>query len=80
MRVSMIPQPSHSGYIPRQVWVILIRDGNNSRVHPEGFAKQAEANVQALRLNRSGMKVTVVPVSINSWGDFGSQNLWFGKD
>jgi hypothetical protein len=49
-------------------------------VHPEGFLHQAEANRKALQLNRSGLRVEVFSVEINSWGDFDSQLLWFGKD
>lgn len=80
----MIPNPRHrdsGGYVPRMVWVILIHEkSGESRVHPEGFLHQAEANRMALQLNRSGLRVVVFPVEINSWGDFNSQLFWFGKD
>jgi len=80
----MIPNPAApngSGYVPRRVWVVLISEPTGEcRVHPEGFLHQDEANRQALQLNRSGRPVKVFPVEINSWGNFDSQVLWFGKD
>jgi hypothetical protein len=82
----MIPNPNAparnpQGYIPRRVWVVLIHEKSGGcRVHPEGFLHQAEANRKALQLNRSGLRVEVFSVEINSWGDFDSQLLWFGKD
>jgi len=66
---------------PRQAWAILILDAmGDARIHPEAFGEQAEANQEALRLNRSGLKVKVYPININSWGQFDSQQMWFGKD
>ena len=79
----MIPNPrdKKTGYIPRQAWAILILDAmGDARIHPEAFGEQAEANQEALRLNRSGLKVKVYPININSWGQFDSQQMWFGKD
>jgi hypothetical protein len=49
-------------------------------VHSEAYQNQSDANRMALKFNRAGHQVEVLPVSINSWGDFDSQRLWFGKD
>jgi|DEB0MinimDraft_3_1074331.scaffolds.fasta_scaffold639183_1 hypothetical protein len=80
----MIPNPNapnNAGYVPRRVWVVVIHEKSGGcRVHPEGFLHQDEANRKALQLNRSGLRVEVFPVEINSWGNFDSQLLWFGKD
>jgi hypothetical protein len=63
------------------VWVVLIHDSvNGCRVHSEAYQNQTDANRMALKFNRAGHQVEVLPVSINSWGDFDSQSFWFGKD